>query len=253
LTGSTRLRYIKRVRGLVVIPAYNEAQSLPGLLQALRRAALAEDVLVVDDGSVDGTDRLLRESGQKVVRHACNQGYASAIKTGLRYAKEAGYDYVVTLDADGQHDPRAVPRLVEALLRGPADVVIGSRFVCDTGYRAPLSRRLPMRLLSHLTALLGRKRIHDTTSGFRALRRPAIEVLASQPVGDLHAEALLLCLLLGLQVAEVPVQVGPRRHGGSMYGLLDMVRYPLRLGLALLLLPVLRHAHKKRLPGPCQA
>lgn len=243
---------IGRVRGLVVIPAYNEEQNLPRVLERLRSAQLTQDVVVVNDGSRDGTERVLRQLGQRHLRHPINLGYVRAVQTGIRYALQNDYDYVVFLDADGQHDPAAVPSLVRVLESGTADIVVGSRFVSDTGYRAPLGRRLGMKVFSWVTALLGRQRVFDTTSGFKAIARRAMPVLVEQTFGDFHSETLLLCMLLGLRVAEVPVQVAERRHGVSMYGPIDAVLYPLKTLVAILLVYALAGSlrHKLRLAGP---
>lgn len=235
------------MRGLVVIPAYNEELNLPRVLARLREARLGEDVVVVNDGSKDGTERVLRELGQEHLRHPINLGYVRAIQTGIRYALEQGYDYAVFLDADGQHDPAAVPGLVGVLRGGTADIVVGSRFVKDTGYRAPLGRRLGMKVFSWVTALLGRQRVYDTTSGFKAIARRAFPVLVEQTFGDFHSETLLLCMLLGLRVAEVPVQVAERRHGVSMYGPIDAILYPLKTLVAILLVYALAGSLRRKL------
>lgn len=235
------------MRGLLIIPAYNEEPNLPTVLTRVRQARLVEDVLVVNDGSKDGTEQVLRRLGQNHLRHPINLGYARAIQTGLRFASDHGYDYVVMLDADGQHDPTAVPRLTEAVKGGQADVVVGSRFVEDTGYRAPLGRRLGMLVFSWVTALLGKTRVHDTTSGFKALSRRAFPALIDQPFGDFHAETLLLCMLVGLRVREVPVKVAERKHGVSMYGAIDAVIYPLKTLLAIGLCFSQRQAVARRL------
>ena len=224
------------VRGLVIIPAYNEARSLPGVLDRVRAARLTEDVVVVSDGSIDGTERIAAAHGVPYLRHPVNLGYVRAVQTGVRFADAHGYDYVVMLDADGQHDPAAVPALTAPIRAGSRDVVIGSRFVVPTGYRAPLGRRLGMRVFSSVTALLGSQRVHDTTSGYKAIARRAFPVLTEQALSDYHAETLILCMRAGLRVAEVPVRFGARTHGASMYGLLDAVVYPLKTLLAIALL-----------------
>lgn len=221
------------MRGLVIIPAHNEAANLPGLLGRLREADVTEDVLVVDDGSCDGTGALLAGMGQAVLRHPVRRGYARAVRTGLRAAVERGYDYAVTLDADGQHDPRTIHRLVAPLRDGGADVVVGCRFCGDAGYRVPPLRRLGMRISSRLLLHLGSQRIHDTTSGLRAIGRRAFSSLLVPAPGDLHAEALLRCLRAGLRLAEVPATMAPRRRGRSMYGPLSALLYPARLALGL--------------------
>src|SRR5579883_1481080 len=182
------------MNGLLLIPAYNESKNLPDVLRRVRAAGLPEHVLIVNDGSRDGTQRVLRQLGQDHLRHPINLGYVRAIHSGVRFALDQGYDYLVMMDADGQHDPAAVPRLREVLLAGEADIVIGSRFCADTGYRAPLGRRLGMQVFSAVTALLGRSRVADTTSGFKAIHRRAFAPLLSQVYGDFHAESLLQCM-----------------------------------------------------------
>lgn len=235
------------VQGLIIIPAYNEAANLPRVLQRLRAAHLPEHVLVINDGSRDETEQVLRDLGQEHLRHPINLGYVRAIHSGIRFAMEHRYDYVLMMDADGQHDPAAAPALVEVLRSGKADLVIGSRFVTDTGYRAPLGRRLGMRVFSSVTALLGRQRVHDTTSGFKAIHRRAFRPLLEQAFGDFHAETLLLCMLLHLRVAEVPVHVAPRLHGESMYGPLDAIIYPLKTLVAILLVYLSHFSLRRRL------
>ncbi len=235
------------VQGLIIIPAYNEAANLPRVLARLRDAQLPEAVLVVNDGSRDSTEQVLRSLGQPHLRHPINLGYVRAIQSGIRYAMEHRYDYVLMMDADGQHDPATAPKLVEVLRGGQADLVIGSRFVADTGYRAPLGRRLGMRVFSTVTALLGRQRVHDTTSGFKAIHRRAFQPLMEQAFGDFHAETLLLCMLLGLRVAEVPVHVAPRLHGESMYGPIDAIIYPLKTLVAILLVYLSHFSLRRRL------
>ncbi len=239
-------RYTKQVRSLIIIPAYNEEKNLPGVLARLRSAHLDKDVLVVNDGSIDGTERLLGQLGQDHLRHPINLGYVRAIQSGIRYARENDYDCVVMMDADGQHDPRAVPELLAPLERDEADIIVGSRFVADTGYRAPLGRRMGMSVFSWVTSLLGRQRIHDTTSGFKAIRRCAFPLLIEQTFGDFHAETLLLCMLMGLRVSEVPVKVAERRHGISMYGPFDAVLYPLKTCVAIVLIYILCRTLRRR-------
>ena len=130
------------LRVLAVVPAFNEELSLPGLLDELRARAPEVDVLVVDDGSRDGTQRVARERSVPLVRHPVNLGVGAALQTGFRFAVERGYGVVVQVDADGQHDPAFLAALLEPVLRGLCDVSIGSRYVARTGYHAPFARRL---------------------------------------------------------------------------------------------------------------
>jgi glycosyltransferase involved in cell wall biosynthesis len=233
-------------RGLISIPAYNEEANLGSVLDRVREAGCVEDVLVVNDGSKDATARVAEEHGVKVVTHEVNKGYAAGLQTGMRYALDHGYDYLVFFDADGQHDPRFVAELrARALAEGGPDIVIGSRFVVDSGYKAPLGRKLGMAVFSWLT-LLGGRRIYDTTSGFKLLRREAVEKLAGQPFNDFHAEMIIFSLLAGLRVEEVPIVVAEREQGTSMYSWVDSIKYPAKtLAAIATLIPEARRVRRR--------
>jgi glycosyltransferase involved in cell wall biosynthesis len=234
-------------RGLISIPAYNEEANIGSVLDRVRAAQLTEDVLVVNDGSKDATAQIASAHGAHVVTHEVNRGYAAGLQTGMRYALDHGYDYLVFFDADGQHDPRYVPELrSRALAEGGPDIVIGSRFIQPSGYHAPLGRKLGMAVFSWLT-LLGGRRIHDTTSGFKLLRRSAIQILAGQSFNDFHAEMIIFSLLAGLRVEEVPITVAERESGTSMYTWLDSIKYPAKtLAAIALLIPQARRIKRKK-------
>src|SRR3990172_1588980 len=129
------------LRPLIVMPAFNEAKAIRRVLEQVRRQ-VSGDVLVVDDGSSDETAEEARLGGARVAVHPVNLGYGAALQTGYRYALRHGYDAVVQLDADGQHDPASIPRLLAEL--ADADVVVGSRFLDSSSYRPALSRRIGM-------------------------------------------------------------------------------------------------------------
>ena len=223
-------------RVLVIVPAYDEEASLPGTLDELRRVAPAFDVLVVDDGSRDGTARVARARGIAVVRHAVNLGVGGALQTGFRWAVEHGYDVGVQLDADGQHDPADLQALVEPVLRGDCDVSIGSRFVARSGYRAPAARRLGMLLFSAVVRVALRQRITDTTSGFRAYGRAVMEVGPRDFPRDFPDAPLLITLARrGFRLQEVPVAMRERRAGKSFYTFGKSLYYPYKNLLASLM------------------
>jgi len=152
-----------RLRVLVLLPAHNEAATIERVLVRLRGAALSFDRMVIDDASTDGTAAIVERLGENQLRLPCQLGYGGALQTGVRYAIDAGYDIVVFLDADGQHRPEDVPRLVSRLEEGRADVVIGSRYVGGQVYEGPLGRRVGQRVLSMLSGLMTGRRIYDTT------------------------------------------------------------------------------------------
>ena len=228
------------MKGLIVIPAYNEEKNIAAVLGRIRDAGERDDLLVIDDGSSDGTRRVLGALPAlrvRTVHHPVNLGYVRALQTGIRFARERDYDYLVFIDGDGQHDPRQIADLKAAGLReGGPDIVIGSRFVKEQGYRAPLGRRLGMLLFSWLTGVVGGKRIYDTTSGFKLLRRRAFDLVVDQIYGDFHAEMIIFSQIAGLAIEEVPIIVAQREHGASMYNWLSSLAYPIKTALAIAVL-----------------
>jgi glycosyltransferase involved in cell wall biosynthesis len=223
-------------RILVVVPALDEVESLPSTLARLRAEAPGYPVLVVDDGSRDRTSDVAREHGVAVVRHPFNLGVGAALQTGFRYAVERGFDVAVQLDADGQHDPRDLAALVAPVIEGRCDVAIGSRYVTATGYRTPFARRIGMLVFSGLVRLAVGKRIADTTSGFRAYGRRAMEVCQYDFPRDFPDAPLLIMLARrGFRLLEVPVQMHERERGESFYTLGKSLYYPYKNLLASLM------------------
>ena len=207
---------------LVVLPALNEGRTLAVVIARLRTVAPDLDVLVVDDGSRDDTADQARGSGARVVSHPFNLGYGAALQTGYRAAVRAGYAYVVQMDADGQHDPGDVTRLLAPVRTGRADVAIGSRFVEASGYRMGAVRSIGRIFLQGLLRACGGPRIADPTSGFQALSIRAVRVCCSDrfPSDFPDVDVLLLLHRRGMRIVEVPVRMvanaaaHPQMHGG---------------------------------------
>ena len=202
---------------LALIPARNEAGSLPAVLAALRADQPALDILVVDDASGDGTSVIADESGVARLRLCEHLGVGNAIRAGLRYARRRGYDTVVRVDGDGQHPAGEIDALLAPLADGRADAVVGSRFGGHAGYRTPPGlRRAGQRALSAWVSAATGIRISDATSGFWAFGARAIALLADEhPPGYPEPELLLLLARSGIRVAEVPVRMNPRLAGRS--------------------------------------
>jgi len=214
-------------RALVVIPALDEEESLPRILDEMRATAPDYDVLVIDDGSRDRTSEVARERGFPVVRHPFNLGVGAALQTGFRWAVARDYAIGIQLDADGQHDPRFLDALSAPVAAGECDVTIGSRYVEASHYRAPLIRRLGMVLFSFVVRLALRERISDTTSGFRAYGRPVMEVCQHDFPKDFPDAPLLISLAKhGFRLREVPVTMRERQAGTSFYTLGKSLYYP---------------------------
>lgn len=219
-------------RTLVIIPAYDEAVSLPPVLDELHRERPDLDVLVVSDGSDDETARVARSAGVAVVELPFNLGIGGALRTGFRYAVEHGYQAAVQFDADGQHDPHAVASILAPLADG-ADLVIGSRFAAGGRPTYPVSRtrRAAMRGLESVVHKLVGRRFSDTSSGFRAFSRRMLVYFATHyPVEYMDSvEALVLASNEGFEVCEVAADMRGRTGGAPSTRSWRLVYYYARL------------------------
>lgn len=198
-------------RALVVIPALNESSRIGAVIARLRSVAPDLAVLVIDDGSSDDTAARASRQGAVVVSHAFNLGYGAALQTGYKWADRYGYRFVVQMDADGQHDPADVPRLLEPLSAGTADVAVGSRFVAASSYRMGAARSAGRMFFGSVLRACGGPRISDPTSGFQALARPAFRFCCADfyPSDFPDIDVLLLLSRHGFRIVEVPVQMAP--------------------------------------------
>ena len=231
---------ISSPKTLIIIPAYNEAGSIAGVVENIRKTVPEADILVVNDGSQDRTARKARASGAQVISLPYNMGIGSAVQSGFLFAKEKGYHYAVQVDGDGQHPAGEIPRLLAALRNG-VDVAIGSRFVNPTGYRPPLFRALGIKVFSFLVSSIVGKRVYDTTSGFRAINRKAIILLAETYPHDYpEVEALITLYRNGMEFVEVPVEMNYRQEGTSSISTTAGAYYMLKVTLAVLVAVIKR-------------
>lgn len=203
------------MRVLVVVPAHDEREALPRVLQELRTACERADVVLVDDGSSDGSGAIGAALGACVITHPKNRGYGAALVSGYRYALDHGYDLVITVDGDGQHDPSQIGALLRAT--DGADVVIGSRMLRPGGDMPSLPRWVGIRLFAALGRALTPLPITDPTSGFTAVRRRALPFLVDHTPDDFPDLNVLIALeRAGYVLREVPVTMRARRTGRSM-------------------------------------
>lgn len=224
----------------MVVPAWNEREALPSVLTELKEHLPDVDVMVVDDGSTDGTAEVVRLAGVSVLVMPFNVGVGGAMRAGFLYARRRGYDVVVQVDADGQHDPGYIPQLLSRLDDG-VDVVIGARFAGVGEYRLRGPRRWAMRLLSGSISLLTGARLTDVTSGFRVAGPRAIALFARdyppEYLGD-TVESLVLAERAGLKIGQVPVAMRLRRAGlpsqNTLKSAIYLARAVLVLGLAVI-------------------
>lgn len=218
-------------RVLIIVPAFNEEGNLPSLLDDL--AATGHAIVVVNDCSTDGTVACARMKGVVVLDLPANLGIGGGVQTGFKYAVANGFDIVVQIDGDGQHDPRWISTVIQPLIEGRADCSIGSRYLPDNpdaDYKTPAARRIGMHFSTAILRLATGLKVHDTTSGFRALNRAVFSFFAtSYPVDHPEAEALLLLHRNGFRITEVPIKMRRRVHGTSLFNLTRAALYPLRV------------------------
>jgi glycosyltransferase involved in cell wall biosynthesis len=230
-------------RLVAVVPAWNEAGAIGGVVDDIRAFDPRIDVVVVDDASTDDTADVARAHGAKVLALPFNVGIGGAVQTGLRYARDEGYDVAVRLDGDGQHAAEELGKLLAPIRSGDADLVVGSRFVDPAGtYRPPFARRMGIRVFARLVSVLGGQKVTDTTSGFSALDRTAIELFATEYPHDYpEVESTLVALKSGLRLVQVQVDMRERQAGTSSITFVRSLYYIVKVMLALLVASMRRY------------
>lgn len=236
-------------RLLVIVPCLNEEESLPGLLDQLESVRLAMqaqlklDVLVVDDGSSDGTYVIARGRDIRVARLCCNLGIGAAVQTGLRLAARENYDWAMQIDGDGQHPPSEIEKLLQAVAGpSPPDLVIGSRFMQRAGFQSTRLRRLGIAWISWLLQVAAQVKTTDPTSGFRLFGRRAIKLFSAVYPNDFpEPESLAIARAASLTVVEVPFVAKARQGGTSSIFGWQAGYYMMKVTMAVLL-TIGRHA-----------
>lgn len=223
---------------LVIIPAYNEEKCIAQVISEVKQATPFVDILVINDGSLDATAAMARRAGAGVLNLPFNLGIGGAVQAGIKFAWNHGYPFLVRTDGDGQHIAKHIPRLLEVVMRGRADVAIGSRFCPDQEtYCPPFARRLGIRYFTLLVSLLIGRRVYDPTSGFQCMSRSAIRYFSHYYPQDYpEVEARVLMKKMGLRVIEIPVEMRPRRSGVSSINLLRSIYYVFKVTLATLMI-----------------
>jgi glycosyltransferase involved in cell wall biosynthesis len=226
---------LAELRRVAIVPAYNEELAVPRVIDELRAFDPGLDIVVVDDGSVDRTAAAAAAKGARVLRLPFNLGIGGAVQTGFRFAFENDYDLAVRVDGDGQHDPSQLARVVGPVLRGEADIVIGSRFASDEGgYRSSRTRRIGIRLLARVVSRIVGQRVTDTTSGFQAVNREGIALFAHDYPHDYpEVEATVMVFRHRLRLCEVSVTMRERDSGRSSITALRSVYYMVKVLLAI--------------------
>ncbi len=221
---------------LVIIPAYNEEESIQGVVDNLVEHYPQYDYVVVNDGSKDNTLKILAEQKYSYLNLPSNLGIGGAMQTGYRYARDNGYDITVQMDGDGQHDPDYIEHIIAPIMQGEADMVVGSRYINKEGFQSTGLRRLGIKIISTTIKILCGQRIFDVTSGFRACNRKMTEFFAEHYAEDYpEPEAIVATIKHGGKVCEVPVLMRERQGGVSSISGFKAINYMCKVELALLI------------------
>ena len=189
---------------VVCIPAYNEEKNIAKLIVDVQK--FADEIIVIDDGSTDFTPKIVKALGVKIIQHKKNQGKGAALRTGFLHAMNYSPDVVVTIDADGQHNPSDIPKIIHPIINGKVDVVIGSR---SDKTKMPRYRKIGLNGINFLNRIAIKSNIKDTQSGFRAYSIKSLNVLAQETFQDYSVEFEQLNVLTkkGCEIIEVPVEI----------------------------------------------
>jgi hypothetical protein len=219
---------------LIIVPAYNEEASLPGVVRDLSEHIPAADVLVVNDGSYDATALVARKLGVPVLDLPFNLGIGGAVQAGYLYAERNDYDIAVQFDGDGQHLAGEIKKLLGPLEANQADLVVGSRFLAMGGYKTPVFRKIGIGIFSFVLSDIMGTTVTDSTSGFRAANRRVIEFFAHTYPDDYpEVESLVLLHKVGLRMAEVSVAMRERTGGRSSITPVRSLYYMIKVLMAI--------------------
>lgn len=222
---------------LVIIPAFNEADNIARTIASVRAAQPRFDIVVINDGSSDATALRAEAEGVAVLSLPFNLGIGGAVQTGFQFARNRQYDFAVQVDADGQHEPRFLQTILDPVLSGEADLVIGSRFLPPfSEYQSSWPRRIGIHFFAWLISGITRFRVTDPTSGFRAFNRKMIAIFADYYPADFpEPEAIAVAARHGAKVREVPVKMYKRGAGFSSIRYFRTFYYMVKVTFAILL------------------
>lgn len=223
-------------RVLIIIPAYNEEDSIEKVVDNFIKCFPQYDYIIVNDGSLDNTKGICREKGYQVLNLPINMGIGGAVQTGYRYALDNDYDMAVQVDGDGQHDVSFLEDMIKYMDKEQADCVIGSRFMEREGFQSSVMRRVGIRFLSVLGFCLTGVRVRDITSGFRLVNRRFIRIFAQDYPSDYpEPEAMVIAAVHGGKIREYPVVMRDRENGTSSITMRKSVYYMFKVTLAMLI------------------
>ncbi|MFC1821173.1 glycosyltransferase family 2 protein [Thermodesulfobacteriota bacterium] len=219
----------------IIIPAFNEDETILSVIEGIRRYSDA-DIVVIDDGSRDRTAEKAKTARATVIRHPFNMGYGVALQTGYKYAAIMNYDFLLQIDADGQHDPKYIPESFRQVETDSCDLVIGSRFLASGEYDAGTMKALGIKLFRCLIQLFTGEKITDPTSGYQCMNQKVYEVFTRDTFPSDYPDANIIIMLhrMGYRIKEIPVTMIPNPEGRSMHqGVLTLSYYFFNMFLSL--------------------
>ncbi|HET6243294.1 MAG TPA: glycosyltransferase family 2 protein [Bacteroidia bacterium] len=223
----------------IVIPAFNEEKSIAAVINdihlALGQVALHAVIVVVNDCSIDKTKEIINNCNCIALNLPVNLGIGGAVQTGIKWAWQNGFDYVMQVDGDGQHPAQEIPKLISALQNDSADVVIGSRFIDKKGFQSSFARRIGINYFKYINKIIVGKSISDSTSGFRLINKKAMQVAVEYyPDEYPEPEAIILYSIHKLKIHEVAVVMKARQGGVSSINAVSSIYYMFKVSLAIL-------------------
>lgn len=233
---------------LIIIPAYNEAENIEKVLKEIKKDLSFCDTLVINDCSSDNTAKIVEKCGVNCITNIFNMRYAWAVQTGLKYALENDYDYVIQFDADGQHIAKEAKKLYKTIEEEKCDIVIGSRYLENTGYKCPFFRRMGTKIFEIMIRIFCHQKIADPLSGFQCLNRKVIEKYAKMGQYPEFPDANLVIemLMAGYKIKEVPVKMRLRENGESMHGgIIKPIKYMINMFYTILFIIIKNPRRKK--------
>lgn len=222
----------KRPGPMIIIPAFNEENSVAAVVSSVRAILNNAEIVVIDDGSSDGTVFAASAAGAVVLKHPFNMGIGASFQTGCLFARDSKRDIIVRIDADGQHDPSYIPDLIAPIENGAADISIGSRFLGASDYKSSIPRIAGIKLISFVLSVISGQKVTDATSGFCAMNRKAFEYFAKECVED-YPEPYILLHHGDFRIVEAAVSMNKRAHGNSSIGSLSSVKYVFKVFFSL--------------------
>ena len=239
---------MKNIRDtLVIIPAYNESQTIEEVIVKIKDCLSNIDILVINDGSADATAEIAKKHGAIVVSLPFNIGYGVALQTGYKYAQAKDYNYVLQMDADGQHEPKYLNDLLNVIKEDKADIIIGSRFLGQSNYQTLFIRRLGMIIFGKIASSIIKQKITDPTSGFQAMNRQVLRFLTGEfyPSDYPDTDVIIFLHLAGFRIKEIPVVMYSAANKKSIHAGFKPLYYIFKMFLSILMIFLRKKPYKK--------